>query len=113
MDQLLLCRCRQGTRNLQRDSQGFDWAQRAVSFHVPINGFTVDELHGVEITLVVRAEMKDGCDVLMPKCSRSPGLPQKSLPSHVAAEVRVIDNLKGYERTEVRVEGLVGDAHRT
>ena len=59
MDQLLLCRCRQGTGNLQRDPQCFDWAQRAVSFHVPINGFTVDELHGVEITLVIRAEMKD------------------------------------------------------
>ena len=49
----------------------------------------------------------------MTKRSRSPGLPQKSLPGHVAAEVRVIDNLKGYERAEIRVEGLVGDAHRT
>src|SRR5262249_8363001 len=111
MYQLLLCRCGQGARNLEGDTQRFNRRERAPSLHIRINVFTVDELHGVEVAFMVSPEMKDRGNILMTKGRGRPGLPQKSLSGHIAIEVGVVDNLQGHRRPEIRVKGLVGDAH--
>src|ERR1700730_17549072 len=111
MNQLLFRSGPKSSRDLNRDFQRFHWVQRSCPLHVCIDGFAIDELHRVEIALVIGAQMKDGSNVLMSKRSRSASLPQKSLPSDITIQIGVIDDLQGDRTSKIRVESLVGDAH--
>src|SRR5580704_7453701 len=103
MDQMLPDRGRQSASNLQTDIQRFDRIEWTFFYILDIrgDGLPVDELHRIEIAIVVRAEMEDRCDVLVAESGRGSGFPQKSLPSDLAIQVGVIDNLQGNRASQV------------
>src|SRR4029077_14424838 len=67
--------------------------------------------NGVEIIIVLRAEMKNGGNIRMAKASRGAGFADKSEASRLVVEVARVDNLECHWAAKIRIEGSVGHAH--
>ena len=81
--------------DLKSDLQRHHGRHRALAFHEGLDGFTVDELHGVEIVVLLVAEVKDGRHIRVAEGSRRTGLAEEPLAGDVAVQVRAVDDLEG------------------
>src|SRR6266481_5789009 len=113
MHQSLFGCSRQRTSYLERDVQRLDRFQASFALHTSLDGLAVNELHDVEIVVLIGAEIEDRGNIRMPERRCGPGLPQKSLSRSVTLEVGGINYLQGDRAAQVGIESLVSNPHRS
>ena len=113
MHQSLFGCSRQRTSYLERDVQRLDRFQASFALHTSLDGLAVNELHDVEIVVLIGAEIEDRGNVRVPECRGRPGFAQESLSGGIVLEVGGIDHLQGDRAPQVGIEGLVGNPHRS
>src|SRR6201984_2360181 len=111
MHELLFGGDSQSAGNLQPDIQSFDRFKRTLPLDTRLKGLAVDELHDIEVLVLLWPQIKHGVDIRMAQSGRSARLPKKPLARCLAIEVGGIDHLQGYGKAKVRVVRLVRDAH--
>ena len=112
VDETLARRRRQRARDLEPDAQRRLQRQRPDAFDEAFQRLAVDELHRVEEPLRIDAQVVDGGDVRVAHPRGDPGLADETLAGGLAVDVVRADDLQGDVAAQVRVERLVGDAHR-
>src|SRR5262249_12354918 len=85
--------------------------ERTDSLDAALNRLTRDEFHRVEIGIHILAEMKNGRHVWMAEPGGRARLPHKSLARNLAVKVSPVNDLQRHGTAQIRVEGLVRDAH--
>ena len=113
VDQFLFVSRHQGAGHLESDVEGHAQGQRSVTAEAGIDGFAIDELHGVEIGVVLVAEVEHGGDVGMAQPGGGAGFPEETLAYHLAVEEGGVDHFQHHVEAQVGVEGLVSDPHRS
>src|ERR1700751_1881244 len=111
MHELLFGGDSQSAGNLQPDIQSFERFKRTLPLDTRLKGLAVDELHDIEVLVILCTQIKHGGDIRMAQSGRSARLPKKPLARCPAIEVGGIDHLQGYGKTKVHVVRLVRDAH--
>src|SRR5258708_13616203 len=92
---------------LEGDVQRLRRFQASFALHTSLDGLAVNELHDVEIVVLIGAEIEDRGNLRMPERRCGPGLPQKSLSRSVTLEVGEINYLLGGRAAQIAIESLV------
>src|SRR4029077_6912114 len=113
MNQLLFISGGQCATNLAREVERLSRVQWPFSLHVGIDGLPVDKLHGIKISLVSSAQIKDRRDILVPQSRCRPCFPEEALLGHFASEISTINNLQGNVAPQGGIVSFISDPHRS
>src|SRR5262249_44932809 len=89
------------------------YLQRAGASDEFFEGFSLHELHRVEAVLAGSAQVKDRGNIRVTNARCCTGFAQKTKPRRFIAQVPFANNLQGHRVSQIDVERLVSDPHRS